>query len=466
MKDLIDEAAPSQQRSALRPRVIGVSAVIALAGASAWWWLSPTSPVPPPSAPPAAAVAEPAAALPVVRRGLATRALSEWLGEIADESGLGLVAGPALERKIAAVFPAGSRWDERLAALAGGAGLAYRIERGVIEIEALPASPVPIQPTSAAPSGDELTADAAAPAVEAAPTLLRVRPSHARAVDLAKALSQLLRPRGVGTAADAVSNSLLLSGPADAVAEARRVALEMDVPYRRFVVEAQIIEMLDARRSDLGVQWRIAGDDAAASVNFPSDAGDGREGEVTIATGGTVSLNARISALEADGRARVVARPRVLVVEGRSASIESVKILRVRLPDSTSVVASGEDTRASSPSRAVEEFPVGITLQVEPALLGGDRVSLRVTAKSSTLGEPLPPDDIPEELSRMVEADFFVAHGETAVLGGLARAARSHRRSGVPVLREIPGVGLLFGRRARERDDEQLVVLVTPYLLE
>jgi general secretion pathway protein D len=92
-------------------------------------------------------------------------------------------------------------------------------------------------------------------------------------------------------------------------------------------------------------------------------------------------------------------------------------------------------------------------------------VALRVTAKSSTLGEPLPPDDIPEEFSRLVQADFFVAHGETAVLGGLARVASGRNRSGLPLLREIPVLGVLFGRRSKERDSEELVVLVTPYLL-
>jgi type II secretory pathway component GspD/PulD (secretin) len=158
----------------------------------------------------------------------------------------------------------------------------------------------------------------------------------------------------------------------------------------------------------------------------------------------------------------------VLVVEGTPALIESVRILRIRLPDSTSVVAGGDDDEVvgGNSGKAVEEFPVGITLRVEPSLLGGGKVALRVTAKSSTLGEPLPPDDIPEELSRLVEADFYVADGETAVLGGLARVARGRSGSGLPVLREIPLVGFLFGRRSRERDSEELVVLVTPYLLD
>lgn len=393
---------------------------------------------------------------------LGPRSLAQWLGEIAEESGLGLVAGPELKKDVTAVFPPGTAWEDRLDALAEVGTFSYRIRGGVIEIG--PAAAATVAVASVA-SNQEPPAEELAEPKEPPSTIASFRPANARAADLAKVLGRVLDARGVTAAADAASNSLIVSGPPDAVARATEIAAEMDVPYRRFLVEAEIVEMLSASRNDLGVQWRIDAGDVTAAANFPIDAADEREGEVTVATGGTFSLKARISALEAEGRVRVVARPRVLVVEGRPASIESVRILRVRLPDTTSVVAGGDETTGASSSRAVEEFPVGITLNVEPSLLGGGRVALRVTAKSSTLGEPLPPDDIPEEFSRLVEADFFVAHGETAVLGGLARVASGRNRSGLPVLREIPVVGLLFGRRARERDSEELVVLVTPYLL-
>jgi len=393
---------------------------------------------------------------------LGSRPLSQWLGQIAEESGLGLVAGPELKKEVTAVFPEETPWEDKLAALADAGGVSYRIRAGVIEVGAEkrsdPTIPI-VEPTPAPPVAEM------PPPKEPVSTITSYRPAHARAADLAKVLARVLDARGVAAAADAASNSLIVSGPLDAVTRAKEIAAEMDVPYRRFLVEAEIVELLTASRNDLGVQWRIDTDDVSTAAHFPIDAADGRQGEVTVATGGTFSLKARISALEAEGRVRVVARPRVLVVEGRPASIESVRILRVRLPDTTSVVAGGDDTTGSTSSRAVEEFPVGITLNVEPSLLGGDRVALRVTAKSSTLGEPLPPDDIPEEFSRLVQADFFVSHGETAVLGGLARVASGRNHSGLPLLRKIPVVGFLFGRRSRERDREELVVLVTPYLL-
>jgi type II secretory pathway component GspD/PulD (secretin) len=388
-----------------------------------------------------------------------SRQLTHWLGEIAEESGLGLVGCAELKKEVTAVFPRNMPWEDKLDALAEAAGVSYRIRAGVIEVGPLHSPAGESQAVTPRAATESLQS------TQAVPTIASYRPANARAADLAKVLARVLDARGVAAAADSASNSLIVSGPPDAVTHAKAIAADMDVPYRRFLVEAEIVEMLTASRNDLGVQWRIETGDLATAANFPSDAADDRQGELTVATGGTFSLKARISALEAEGRVRVVARPRVLVVEGRPASIESVRILRVRLPDTTSVVAGGDDTTGATSSRAVEEFPVGITLKVEPSLLGGDRVALRVTAKSSTLGEPLPPDDIPEEFSRLVEADFFVSHGETAVLGGLARVASGRRRSGLPLLQEMPLLGVLFGRRSRDRDAEELVVLVTPYLL-
>jgi general secretion pathway protein D len=116
--------------------------------------------------------------------------------------------------------------------------------------------------------------------------------------------------------------------------------------------------------------------------------------------------------------------------------------------------------------RAFDEIPVGVTLNVEPSLQGDGNVVLRITAKSSTLGPPQPPDGIPEELSRRVEAEVAVADGDTAVLGGLLREGRSRSGSGVPVLRSIPVFGALFGEKQRSRDVEELIVLVTPHLVD
>jgi general secretion pathway protein D len=200
-------------------------------------------------------------------------------------------------------------------------------------------------------------------------------------------------------------------------------------------------------------------------VKFPPPVADAGSAALVIATHGAAALDARISALEASGKLHVVSRPSVVMVEGSPATIESVRILRIRLPSNGTVVG---DEVVSSPSsgRATEDIPVGVRLEVTPAVRSGGRILLRIKAKSSSLGAPLPPDNIPEELSRMVDAEVLVTSGETAVLGGLSREAGTDSGAGVPVLRKVPMLGGLFGRKSNASEEEELLVIVTPRVLD
>ena len=73
---------------------------------------------------------------------------------------------------------------------------------------------------------------------------------------------------------------------------------------------------------------------------------------------------------------------------------------------------------------------------------------------------------IPEELSRMVDAEVLVGDGETAVLGGLQREAGEDGNAGVPGLRRAPLFGGLFGKKSKVGAEEELLVFVTPRVLD
>ena len=80
---------------------------------------------------------------------------------------------------------------------------------------------------------------------------------------------------------------------------------------------------------------------------------------------GTKSLSARVSALETEGRVKVISRPQVATVNNKEAEIKSVETVRVRLPDSGTSIATGSGATASGGGRtAFEEIDVGIELRV------------------------------------------------------------------------------------------------------
>jgi hypothetical protein len=460
----------------------------------------------PASAPPAAAQAvagrplEPTEAAgacnPVCAEGaVVSRPLLQWLAEIGAEAGLVPVLDADLDEPMHSMPAAQVDWRARLAAFARVADLDYRIEAGVLEVRrqgrghpapqaateassAADRSAAPVAAGSQPPDGDAepsraasriVAADgiaaASSEATSAPSRAVVLRPGHAGVEALAKALAPTAKAVDVRIGAEPRSGALLLSGPAAAVDELAGLVDAMDVPRRRILLQARIVEASRSASRELGVQWSVGGGDFGAVIDLPAAASPGEAAALLVANSGSPAIEARVAALESAGRLRVVSSPRVVALEGSAATIESVRILRIRLPSRGAVVGDDVVEVDGSRDRATEEVPVGVRLEVVPAVQAGGAIRLAIRAKSSSLGPPLPPDDIPEEVSRMVEAEVLVADGETVVLGGLHRQAGTRSEVGVPVLREIPGLGRLFGRRARDREDEELLVLVRPTVL-
>jgi hypothetical protein len=465
-------------------------------------------------APPAAAIATPAPAVvrpspaamagdgdAAVRReaasALRTRPLSAWLGDIAREAGRDLVLSPELRGDLTASESVKLDWKERLEAYARVSGFDYSLSDGLIEArragddagavrsrarttsisatvspevtgttlasapQAGPAPPHAGATHDGRPSAGGPGRDPQAPL----PETRVVRLAHAPAKETAAVLAKSGDALDVSVSADPASNSLVVTGSHPGLGRVLKVLGDLDRPRRRIHLEAKIVEVTRSARLDLGVEWKLTGTTVGGDVKFPPNVSDAGSAALVIATKGAAMLDARISALEADGRLHVVSRPSVEMLEGSPATIESVRILRIRLPSNGTVVG---DEVVSSPSsgRATEDIPVGVRLEVTPAIRGGTRVLLRIRAKSSNLGAPLPPDDIPEELSRMVDAEVLVGDGETAVLGGLQREAGQNSDAGVPGLRRTPLFGGLFGKKSKVGAEEELLVFVTPRVLD
>ena len=446
-----------------------------------------------PASPPAVAIPDPGSGGASARETpassvLRTRPLSAWLGEVAREAGRDLVLSPDLRGDLTASESTRLDWHRRLEAYARVSGFDFTVSDGLIEASRADAEGERTRHDphaaatdggreSAQPRGSVATgatdgasaapaAGAAAPAVAAAKIEVQtrvVRLAYAPAKETAAVLARAGDALDVTATPDPSSNAVVLSGPPSGLGRMLRVLAELDRPRRRILLEAKIVEVMRSARLDLGVEWKLTGT-VGGDVKFPPTVSEAGSAALVVATHGASALDARISALEAGGKLRVVSRPSVVMIEGSPATIESVRILRIRLPSNGTVV--GDEVVAAPSGRATEDIPVGVRLEVTPAIRGSGRVLLRIRAKSSSLGAPLPPDDIPEELSRMVDAEVLVASGETAVLGGLSREAGTRSGAGVPGLRHIPGVGLLFGKSSKVDDDEELVVIVTPRVLD
>lgn len=115
---------------------------------------------------------------------------------------------------------------------------------------------------------------------------------------------------------------------------------------------------------------------------------------------------------------------------------------------------------------ATEKIETGIVLVVTPQVSADGFVMLDLFAKSSQADFTRTVDDIPTEISREASSHVLVRNGQTVALGGIYRESVVDQNTGVPYLRDIPGLGGLFRSTGMTNRREDLLVFLTPHIVD
>lgn len=322
-------------------------------------------------------------------------------------------------------------------------------------------------------------------------TVNYIRVSYAKVGDLKEQVESVLSERGT-VATDERTNQLIVKDIKKGHVEAEALLKKLDLRTPQVLLETQIVEGARDILRDLGFQWNFAyaqspetgnatgvnfpnsiviggsatDDDA---VNFPAAIGDAGGSAVTAvleSADGSRGLSFRLSALETEGKVRIISRPQVATVNSKQAEIKSVETVRIRLPDSGTSIATGAGAQAAGGgASAFEEINVGITLRVTPQASPDYYVLLDINAQSSTFGSR-EVDGIPSTIDRNATSTILVKSGQTFALGGVYRLTDRDSVSGVPWLKDIPFLGYLFRRQLLNKADEELIFFITPHIVE
>lgn len=297
---------------------------------------------------------------------------------------------------------------------------------------------------------------------------------------------------------DDASNTLIVRDIVAGIEQARELVRVIDVQTPQVLIESRIVEMTSDLGRDLGIQWGYGYERSIANGHprgpgFPGEIAAGGSGlgkgvselpwitdfpaaNVAPAAGSAVglvlggagsihNLELRLTALERDGLARVISRPRVVTLNNVPATIKSLTVIRVKLPAAGPVVQTGAGS--STPRNvATEKIETGIVLMVTPQVSGDGFVLLDLFAKSSQADFTRTVDEIPTEISREANARVLVRDGETVVLGGIYRESNLEQSNGVPYLRDLPVLGALFRNDGQSQRREDLLVFLTPRILD
>lgn len=313
----------------------------------------------------------------------------------------------------------------------------------------------------------------------------------------------LLSGRGTVMVNDA-TNTLIVRDISDGIANSRELVRRLDVQTPQVAIQGLIFEADTDIGRDLGVRWGasyIASPETGnpTGKNFPGriavggagprdtiDAADG-EGGATAATpilvdfpasgvaagagstlglvlgslDGSSQIDAEVTAIEQAGKGKVISRPKVITLNNAEAQIQSLEILRVRLPSTGTVINTGAGGSAGANTAATQAIDTGIILRVTPQVSNDGYILLQMFVKSS-VPSTATTDDIPNEISRQATSQVLVRDGETVVIGGVYRQQATQAESGVPWLKDIPILGWLFKNRSNQDRRQELLVFITP----
>jgi len=327
----------------------------------------------------------------------------------------------------------------------------------------------------------------------------------ARADDtLAEKVQGVLSDRGSVTF-DARTNAILVRDLPDGLRDAEALVRSLDVPAAQVLIESSIVEASEDFARGLGVQWgyRYTGGPSTGTptgANFPgtigvgggtpsassgtpsipfladfpvpasfgSGFGPGTASALDLALGslnGASDLAVRLTALEEAGKGKVISRPRVVTMNNVAATIQSLTILRVKLPSTGTVINTGTGGAAETANTATEKINTGVTLVVIPQVSSDGFVLLNIYAKSSVPDFSRTVEGIPTEIAREANSNVLVRDGQTVVLGGISRTSGDDREAGVPFFRRVPVLDWFFKRSLTSKRREELLVFLTPHLL-
>ncbi len=216
----------------------------------------------------------------------------------------------------------------------------------------------------------------------------------------------------------------------------------------QIILEAQILEVSKSILDNLGVSWS---DTYGVGVQAT-----GTDGAYTYSTG--FSLATVISMLESEGKARVLAKPRIKAIHGEQAEI----FIGDKVPYIELTVGA-----AGTVAESVAYVDSGINLTILPEInIHTQEIKIKISPEVSYInGYKGDNNDIPIVRTRRVNTTVFVKNGNTVLIGGLFNSSDSDTVSRFPFLSRIPLVGILFKTNKVEQDQTELVIAITPQII-
>ena len=249
--------------------------------------------------------------------------------------------------------------------------------------------------------------------------------------------------------------------------------LEMEHPSQ-IRLEAQIIEINSDYTKNLGIQYWSQ---TPGSNSSSGSSSDNPNNNITVGTAGlfyggedfsstrkhggwlgshVANVNVTLQALINEGKARILSRPSITTMSGKTANI----LIGGRIP----IPVSDGNGNVS-----IDWHEYGMKLNIEPVVDSEDKITSKVHAEVSTLdyshGVKIDSFSVPGIATREAESEVNVRSGMTMAIGGLINSEDAKIVSKIPLLGDLPIIGRFFRHTSNTRDKREVIILITPTLV-
>ncbi len=409
---------------------------------------------------------------------------------IADFTGLNLVASDTVSGRITLRLQ-NVPWDQALDLILKTKGLDKRKVGNVMLVA----------PADEIAAREKLELETTRQVEELAPLRTEfIQVNYAKASDLSVLISGtngagMLSSRGSITV-DERTNTLLLQDTVNKIEEIRRMLSKLDIPVKQVLIEARVVVANSDFDKELGIRWggvtrnyntqitRVDGTTGPAADYITGGSSNTLwDVQSAIATGENIEitrpdnlvvdlgvnntqatsfalgyfnddigfLELELSALESDGKADIIATPKVLTADQQAARIAS----GTEIP---------YQEASSSGATSVSFKEAVLSLEVTPQITPDGRIIMELQVNQDTVGQIF--NNVPSIDTNQIETSVLVDDGETVVLGGVFRTESIDSVIKAPFFGDLPVVGRLFKKTIRSDQKQELLVFITPKIVK
>ena len=287
-----------------------------------------------------------------------------------------------------------------------------------------------------------------------------IRLSHLKAEEALKLFPPSLPKNDILVIKEA--NALAVTGTTVQINRVQRYLQVIDVANPLILFDVMVVQINRSKDRSLGLTYSTDAENVKEKIVFD---GDLIADLLIPGSSATTKIKAGLQAKVKNGTAKLLANPQITTLNGCAADFNCISNYPRTIEVTSSITnADGEPLT----EKKLVEVKTGIQMKLVPWISASNEITLEISPKfTQTIGgiDPTESTDLPATSESSTQSTIRVRNGDTIVISGLVQTRNSIEERKVPILGEIPLLGLLFKSKSVMKEETEFVIVITPHLL-